>query len=291
MKPQKLLGAVSKLLLVALSVVTLTGAPLVQAAGLPNQITVRSQDIGNGILIVDSVTAAQNGWIVIYKEPNFTSGEIIGYAPVHMGTNTDVRVTINTARLKLSDQIYTLYVRLHADNGVPGLFEYGLRGWGYDDGPVSQNGADVTASFATAGSSTPVAATSTTASTIASSTPAVKANRIAISGSKDLNTGVIVVDSVDATQAGWLVIYKNPNFTDGEIVGYAPVHMGTNTDVKVTINTSRLLDGQVTLWARLHVDNGVPGLFEWGLRNLPYDDAPVAQNGQPVTAAFGISGL
>ena len=77
-----------------------------------------------------------------------------------------------------------------------------------------------------------------------------------------------MIDSVTAAQDGWIVIYKNPNFTSGEIVGYAPVHQGTNTNVKVTIDTAKVGD-LPTLWALLHVDNDVKGVFEWGLRGQP----------------------
>ncbi len=51
------------------------------AAAAPNQITVHDQDLNSGVIVLDSVTAAQDGWVVIYKNPNFTSGEIVGYAP------------------------------------------------------------------------------------------------------------------------------------------------------------------------------------------------------------------
>ncbi len=287
MKSRKLLVVVSKLVVVALAVVALTGASVVQAAALSNQISVRSQDVSNGILMVDSVTAAQAGWIVIYKEANFTDAGIIGYAPVPAGVTTNVKVTLDTRRLKLDDQIYTLWARLQADNGVPGLFEWGLRGLAYDDGPVVQNGAPVIAAFATEAPS-PTNTTMTAASTAAPA-PVVTKNQIAIDPMEYLNSGVIEVNAIDATQASWVVIYKDPSYSDGGIVGYAYVPMGANTNVKVTIDTWRLPAGQTTLWARLQADNGVPGLFEWGHKNRPYDDGPVVQNDQPVTAAFGIS--
>ena len=44
---------------------------------------------------------------------------------------------------------------------------------------------------------------------------------------------------------------------------------------QVTIDTKRKLEMLPTLWIMLQADNGVPGVFEWGLRNLPYDDQPV----------------
>lgn len=288
MKPQKLIAVVSKLMVVAMMSVAMIGTSVVQAAALPNQISVQSQDVSNGILTVDSVTAAQAGWIVIYKESNFTDGEILGYAPVQQGVNKAVKVTLNTARLKLDEQIYTLWARLHVDGGVMGLFEWGLRGLPFDDGPVVQNGQQVVAAFSTE----PAAPTTSSSTTSTGAKPAVvTANQININGIQDLNTGVIEIGTVDAVQDGWIVIYKSSNLTPGEIVGYAPVYKGVNTNVKVTINTGRLPKDQITLWAQLHADNGVPGLFEWGLRGLPYDDVPLMQNGQPVMTAFGITGL
>jgi len=287
MKSQKGLVVVSKLLIAVIAVVALAGASLVEAAALPNKITVRSQDISSGILTIDSVSAAQAGWVVVYKNANLTSGEIIGYAPVAAGVNTNVKVTLNTNRLKLDEQIYTLWARLHADNGTPGLFEWGLRGLPYNDRPVAQNGVEVTAAFATAAASTVSTATATSA--VGPAPVAVTKDKITIDSLEHLNSGVIEVNSIEATQAGWLVVYKESNYGVGEIVGYAPVSKGVNTNVKLTIDTKRLPDGQTTLWARLQADNGVPGLFEWGLHGLPYNDGPVVQNGQPVTAAFGIA--
>ena len=60
---------------------------------------------------------------------------------------------------------------------------------------------------------------------------------------------MIVIDSVTAAQDGWVVVYKNPNFTNGEIVGYAPVHQGANSNVKVTIDTTKVADAAHTLGA------------------------------------------
>jgi hypothetical protein len=102
-----------------------------------------------------------------------------------------------------------------------------------------------------------------------------------------------MLDSVTAPQDGWVVVYKNPNFTSGDIVGYAPVHQGVNDNVKVTLDARRIYTGadrttlQPTLWVRLQQDNDVKGLFEWGMRNLPFNDAPVVENGHEVTAQFG----
>jgi hypothetical protein len=184
-----------------------------------------------------------------------------------------------------------LWARLHADNGVPGLFEWGLKGLSYDDAPIMQNGQSILTGFGTAADEgQPIAAPAPSASA-ASKAPvnAKPAASAIVVKNQDLSTGVIEVNSVTAPVDGWIVVYKNPNFTSGEIVGYAPVHQGVNIGVKVTIDTAKVGD-LPTLWAILHADGGVPGAFEWGLRNQPYDDAPIIANGWYVEAAFGTAG-
>jgi hypothetical protein len=201
-------------------------------------------------------------------------------------TDAILKVTIDTKRLQLDKNIYTLWVRLQADNGVPGLFEWGLRGLPYDDGPVMQNGAEVTAPFETA---TPAVSTTATATGSMAAAPAVTKNAISFNSLEYLNSGVIQINSVDATQDSWVVVYKSQNYGLGDIVGYTHVSRGASSNVNLTIDTWKLPAGQTTLWARLQADNGVPGLFEWGQHGLPYNDAPVLQNGQPVVVAFGIT--
>lgn len=293
MKSQNPLVAGLKLLVVVLTIAASTGVAVVQAAALPNQIVVKTQEISSGIIVVESVTAAQDGWIVIYMNPNFASSKIVGYAPVKQGTNTNVRVTLKTD--KIGDQP-TLWARLHVDNGIKGVLEVGLRGLPNNDAPVWQDGQFVVTGFGTAGrfsttavAAPPVAAPKpipTVSQPVKTTKPAAALpNPIVVKSKQGLGSGVIVVESVTAAQDGWIVIYMNPNFSNSKIVGYAPVHQGTNTNVKVTLKTDKIGD-QPMLWARLHVDNGVKGVFEVGLRGLPNDDVPVWQNGQFVVTGF-----
>jgi hypothetical protein len=291
MKPQKSSMAVGKSLIVAVALLAVVGVVgVVQAAALPNQITAHNQDLNTGVILLDSVTAAQDGWVVVYKDPNLTSGEIVGYAPVKAGTNKDVKVTIDTAKV---GEAPTLWARLHVDNDVAGIFEWGLRGLPYNDVPVVQNGQFVVTGFATAAdlstapSAAPVATVAPVVATpkvVVSTKPAATPGPIVVKN-QDLNSGVIMIDAVTAPQDGWVVVYKSPNFTTGEIVGYAPVHQGANSDVKVTIDTAKVGEAP-TLWTVLHVDNDVKGLFEWGWRGQPYNDQPVIENGHNVVAAF-----
>jgi hypothetical protein len=286
---------VRKTLAVAIAALALAGlAGTAFAAAAPNQITVHNQDINSGVIVLDSVTAAHDGWVVIYKDPNFTSGEIVGYAPVHQGLNTDVKVTIDTAKV---GDLPTLWARLHEDKDVFGLFEWGQRNLPYNDPPVVQNGQFVMTGFGTAkdegqAASVPVAAPVVAKPVVAVATKAPVSTKPAASVSpiivknQDLNSGVIMIDAVTAPQDGWVVVYKNPNLTSGEIVGYAPVHQGANSEVKVTLDTAKIGDAP-TLWAVLHADNDIKGTFEWGWRGQPFNDPPLVVNGHDVVAAFG----
>ncbi len=304
MKPRFSSTAAWKTAVVVLAVVVAVSAVgSVQAATPQNQISVRDQDLNTGIAVLDSVTAAQGGWVIVYSDPSFTDGSIVGYAPVNQGVNSNVKVTIDTGKLYSmvnNTRVLqpTLWVRLHVDNPVMGLLEWGgLHNFPYNDSPVIENGHEVTAEFGTwasqAASPVPAAPVATPAPSqpvapVAPVTAKPKGNTGPIVvQNQDLNSGVIVIDSVTAPQDGWVVVYDYPDLTDGHIVGYAPVMQGVNQNVKVTIDTGKVGD-LPSLWVRLHVDNEVKGLFEWGgLHNLPYNDPPVIENGHEVVAEFG----
>ena len=149
MKPRNSSITVWKTLVVAVALLALLGtAAGVQAASQPNQITVHSQDLNSGVIMVDSVTSPVDGWIVVYKDPNnLTPGQLVGYAPVHQGANSNVKVTIDTAK---AGNLPTLWAVLQADGGTPGVFEWGLRGQPLSDAPVVENGHHIMTGFGTA---------------------------------------------------------------------------------------------------------------------------------------------
>ncbi len=256
-----------------------TGEPTA-ANAITDHINIHNQDITSGLVLVDSVTANEDGWVVIYGTPSFSPNDIVGYAPVYRGTNNNILVKIDANKVK---DLTTLWAQLHVDEGIRTVFE-----WGnttrlpdgelvqlFNDFPVIQNNRYITTSFAT------------TASPAATSTASQKGmNQISVSN-QSLNTGVVVLDSVTAAQDGWVVIYRKPTFNASDIVGYAPVYQGTNYGVKVTVDTSKLTDQTPTLWAMLHVDGGMPNVFEWGYLGRAYADPPVFPW---VTAGFGTSG-
>ncbi len=247
------------------------------AKPLTEGIAIHNQDVTSGLVLIDSVTANQDGWVVLYRSPDFSSGNIVGYAPVYRGTDTNLLVKLDANKVK--DQL-TLWAQLHADAGIQGVFEWGnmmrlsdgTMDQVFNDYPVTQNNHYIRTSFATI------------ASPAGTSTASQKStNQISVSA-QSLNTGVIVLDSVTAAQDGWVVIYRDPSFSASGIVGYAPVYRGTNSGVKVTIDTAKLTDQPPTLWAVLHVDQGIPNVFEWGYKGRTFADPPIFPY---VAAGFG----
>lgn len=101
---------------------------------------------------------------------------------------------------------------------------------------------------------------------------------------QDTHTGQIMVDSVTAAQDGWLLVYTDTRLSPSTLVGWAPIHKGLNTNLKVDINRE-LVEPYATLWAVLHVDRGAIGLLE-----PPVIDGPVQQDGKTVVVAFDITG-
>ncbi len=92
------------------------------AAGA-NNIVVMGQDTNAGQVIVKSVTAAQNGWLLIRRDASGAPGSIIGFAPIHAGVNTNVAVDLRSARTGHNGAINetpTMWATLVADPNALG---------------------------------------------------------------------------------------------------------------------------------------------------------------------------
>ena len=263
-------------LLVAVMAFALTGATTVQAATFTNQIAVENQNVNSGVVVIDSVTAAQDGWVVIYKDLSLDSSDIVGHAWVHQGVNTGVKVIVNMPAIDNPPMLWAAFL---ADNEEPSV----RQNWGPGGlpGAAAQSRPAALTAFAT--TANPATGT-TSAKTIT--------DRINIHN-QDITSGQVLIDSVTTDQNGWVVLYRSPNFSWGNIVGYAPVYRGTNTNLLVKVDASKLTD-QTTLWAQLHIDAGTQNVFEWGNSGRlsdgtsvqVFNDYPVTQNNRFIRASF-----
>ena len=93
------------------------------------------------------------------------------------------------------------------------------------DGPAQQDGQTVMVAFGT------------TAPSAATATPRVLPSIKSSSGHRITGSGQIMVDSVTAAQAGWLVVYTDTSLSLSSMVGWVPIHQGLNTNLKVDINS------------------------------------------------------
>ncbi len=81
-----------------------------------NKIAVHAQNANLGQVIVDSASAAQDGWLLIRQDDNGVPGRTLGFAPVHQGMNTNIVVDIRTTGSQGSDLITnTLWATLVPD--------------------------------------------------------------------------------------------------------------------------------------------------------------------------------
>jgi hypothetical protein len=72
-------------------------------------------------VVVSSVNAPTDGWIVVHLEKDGGPGQRIGLMHVRSGQSTDVVVPLEPVRLTPN-----VIIALHADKGDPGLFEFDM---------------------------------------------------------------------------------------------------------------------------------------------------------------------
>ncbi len=97
---------------------------------------------------------------------------------------------------------------------------------------------------------------------------------------QDVVDGTVLVTRVTSNAPGWIVIHADDGGNPGPVLGQAAVPNGITADVLVEIDTEGLTD---TLWAMLHVDEGVVGQYEF-----PGADVPVTVNDTIIMDPFAI---
>ena len=242
-------GLALALALASLMVAVPAGAAPLNAGG--NAIVVHAQDVTAGQVFVNSVTAAQDGWLLIWKDANGAPDGLLGYAPVHQGMNTNIAVDIRTTNRQGDDDISaTLWATVMPDSSADIPFAA-------PDPLIVPAYSVLSVAFAssTAAGMAPAMASAALPTTGGASS-APLSNKIAIRR-QDTDNGAVIVDSVTATQAGWLLIWRDANGSPDELLGYAAVHQGVNTGIVVDIKTTTRGENSLitpTLWATLVAD-------------------------------------
>lgn len=224
-------------------------------------LSVSDQDASDGMVVVDSATSAQAGWMVIHADEGGSPGPVIGYSAVVEGENSDVAVNIDT-----DAATETLYAMLHIDAGTEGTYEFP----GADE-PAMADGSVVVQAF-----------TVTLPETGMDDGMGddMMINSLSVSD-QDASDGMVVVDSATSAQAGWMVIHADEGGSPGPVIGYSSVAAGENTNVSIEIDMDAATE---TLYAMLHIDAGAAGTYEF-----PGADEPAMADGSVVVQAFTVT--
>ena len=128
-----------------------------------------------------------------------------------------------------------------------------------------------------AGQAQTPAAPATTPAAMSATTPSVTVKDQALTDNR------VIIDTVVSDGPGWLVIHAAKGNTVGDVIGWAAVASGSNSNVVVAFSDPSKVTP--TLYAMLHVDKGAVGKYEF-----PGADVPAMAGGQMVNPPFKITG-
>lgn len=100
-------------------------------------VTASDQSVANGVVSAESITANENGWLVVHRtDAEMKPGPVVGYAPIRAGETQDVAAILQED-VAPGDM---LMLMVHAEEGgmETGVFEYTLGA--KEDGPIRVDG-------------------------------------------------------------------------------------------------------------------------------------------------------
>lgn len=122
-----------KTFLTAAAVTLLASAAQAQTGEMTPSVTASDQTVENGVVAAETVTAAENGWLVVHRtDAEMKPGPVVGHAPIRVGETADV-AAILTEDVAAGDM---LMLMVHGETGGTqrGVFEYTLGAT--EDGPI-----------------------------------------------------------------------------------------------------------------------------------------------------------
>jgi hypothetical protein len=214
-------------------------------------IEVGDQDLTDaGEVDIAKVVAETAGWIVIYSDDSGKPGDELGFASVAEGESKSISVKIEP-----NNATPVLHAILHSDFGVTGDFEYPG-----PDRPISVEDQLVQATF----------------------TVEIKAEmpELIVSDQVMVEEGIVVIDRVAASEAGYIALYSDSDGEPDRLVAYTPVKTGAADDITLEVNWR---DATPLLHVILYSDAGEKNVFSPGT-----EDLPVIAAGEPVAASFRV---
>ncbi len=190
-------------------------------------LTVSDQEVTEeGIVRVDSVYAAEAGWLAIHEAVDGVPGDRLGHVYLEAGLHEDVPIT-----LPWRETSPDLLAVLYADAGRPQRLDFPG-----EDEPVMVNGDMVAQAF-----------------------------RVTLPPDvfvldQPLVNGEIVVERVVSDGPGWLVVHFDDDGDLGLIIGFVPLVDGVNEVVTVPLVETAVTD---ELFIMLHSDEDPVGEFDF----------------------------
>lgn len=204
----------------------------------PQVVMLKQEVFDDGIVIAESIVAAEPGWLAIHNDDDGELGEVVGFYIVREA-GVYARVPIHILwRLATP----TLHAVLYGDEGQIGRFEP------QSDPVVRVQDNIVQATFE------------------ASYPPDI------FILDQPVISNTVVIERVISDGPGWLTImFETDEETPGNVIGFAPLQDGVNEYVSV-----ELVAGAATevLYAQLHADDTEIGVFDFPAGDLPvqYND-------------------
>lgn len=176
----------------------------------PPEIIVTDQELfEDGLLIIQTVSNEEAGWLAVHNQTDEGIGQLLGYAPIQAGTMENLPVNI-----RWREATPTLVAVLYEDAGERDVFEYGTA-----DGIITYADQLVTVPF-----------------------EVTLPMEIVIFDQPVVN-GQFVVERVVSDGPGWLVVYQeDENGAQGFIIGTTPLADGLNENILVEVDSSAVTE-------------------------------------------------
>lgn len=201
-------------------------------AKMPELIVSDQMMVEEGTVVIDEVTADEDGYLALYDDDRGEPGVMLAYVPVTAGSVSNLRLEFNWR-----DAASMLHVVLHADAGEKDVFNPEI-----EDLPVSVAGEQVASSFH------------------------VHYPPDIFVLEQPVTNGIIEVERAVSYGPGWLVVYGDDDGSMGSIIGWAQLEDGINEMIDVEVTQSAVTSD---LHLLLHQDLEEVGQFEFPRTDPP----------------------
>jgi hypothetical protein len=215
--------------------VALVGLSVPAAAHAINHLSADPQVSADGTVVIESAYATEDGFLVLYRDWDGSSGEVVGVRPFSAATRdvTEVEASVNASVWSSLPANTTLTAVLHADADGDGRFDPST------DAPLSSFGRATQATFTVRDG-------------------ADRAYVSAAGAAPQRTMSNVTVRAVTLPADGHLVIRTSTGGEPGAVLGSVPLEAGVHRNVSVSLDSSYLAsrNGTFAVFAMAYTDDG-----------------------------------